>query len=134
MTYAITNACIGCQRCLSACPSGAIATDGLAVWIDITRCNQCHGAYGVPQCWAACPTNGGCVSLVPEMGAVSLTSCSENSSDYWESWFAKYTRLVGRLRASKQPSYWQQWFETYAQALKKLRTQAGLDTRVPLMP
>ncbi|MEM9008050.1 MAG: 4Fe-4S binding protein, partial [Cyanobacteria bacterium P01_F01_bin.86] len=33
MTYTITQDCIGCQRCLSACPTEAIQTNGLSFWI-----------------------------------------------------------------------------------------------------
>lgn len=123
MSYTITHNCIGCHRCLSACPTGAIATDGTAFWIEVDRCNQCQG-YGTPQCWAVCPTNEGCVPLTTSTTAVTLTSNSETSSDYWESWFAKHNRMVARLKASKQSRYWRNWFDTYSQALEKLQTNS----------
>ena len=122
MTYTITSDCIGCQRCLSPCPTGAISTNGTAFWIEIDRCNQCQGSHGVPQCWAVCPTNGGCVPLALGTAAVTLTSKSETSADYWESWFATYTRMVARLKAPKQSTYWQQWFDSYSQAVRNLQT------------
>ncbi|MGA0198022.1 MAG: DUF362 domain-containing protein [Prochlorotrichaceae cyanobacterium] len=118
MTFTITHNCIGCQRCLSASPTGAIATDGTAFWIETDRCNQCQG-YGTAQCWAVCPTNEGCVASTI---AVPLTSQSEISNDYWESWFAKHNRMVARLKSSDQPPYWRDWFETYSQTLKNLQT------------
>ncbi|MGP1371803.1 MAG: 4Fe-4S binding protein [Almyronema sp.] len=134
MAYAITHNCIGCQRCLAACPTGAIQTNGSTFWIDVNRCNQCQGTYSVPQCWAACPTNEGCIPLTAGAPSVALTSGSETSTDYWESWFATYTRLVARLQASKQSSYWRQWFDTYAQALRHLQAQSGQEANVPLLP
>ena len=137
MTYSITNSCIGCQRCLSACPTGAIATDGTAFWIDIDRCNQCRtsaqGTRNVPQCWAICPTNDACVPLTAGATAVSLTSRSEASTDYWESWFARYVRTVAHLQNSKRPPYWQHWFDAYSQALQNLQTHSSQGA-VPLMP
>ncbi|NER79053.1 MAG: 4Fe-4S ferredoxin [Leptolyngbya sp. SIO1D8] len=134
MTYTITTNCIGCQRCLSACPTESIQTDGSTFWIDVNRCNQCQGSYGVPQCWAICPTNEGCVPLNTGAITVRLTSASETSTDYWESWFATYARLVARLQTSKQSGYWQHWFDTYAQALRNLQANSGQNTSMPLMP
>jgi len=137
MIYAITQTCIRCQRCVSACPTGAIVTDGSAFWIDSDRCNQCEGSYGVSQCWAVCPTNAGCVSLesvslgITEI-AQRLTSCSEGSRDYWEAWFARYARLVGHLPALKQPQYWQQWFDRYAESLLRLQSQSS--SNIPITP
>jgi Fe-S-cluster-containing dehydrogenase component len=121
MPYSITQSCIGCQRCLSACPTGAIQTDGTAFWIEIDRCNQCQGSHGVPQCWATCPTNEGCVPLTAGIAAVSLTSTSETTGDYWESWFATYTRMVARLQGVQEPGYWHDWFDSYSQSLKRLQ-------------
>lgn len=123
MTYTITSTCISCDRCLSACPTNAIDTDGTTFWIDVQQCTQCQGAYSVPQCWAVCPTNDGCVPLTAGIGAVALTSASEAAVDYWESWFATYTRTVARLKNAKQSGYWQRWFDTYAQALQRLRAR-----------
>lgn len=125
MSYSITTNCVSCQRCLSACPTGAISTDGVAFWIDADRCNQCEGSYGVPQCWAVCPTNEGCVPLTAGAAAVSLTSHSEQSGDYWESWFARYVRMVARLRESQQSPYWRRWFAAYARALDALDPAAS---------
>lgn len=123
MTYTITNQCIGCQRCLSACPTGAIATDGAAFWIEVDRCNQCQGSHGVPQCWSVCPTNEGCVPLSTATTAMPLGAGAEPSTDYWDTWFATYSRMVARLKASQQSNYWRQWFDTYSQALQQLQTQ-----------
>jgi len=123
MSYAITHNCIGCQRCLSACPTQAIQTDGKAFWIEVDRCNQCQGAYTVPQCWAVCPTNEGCVPLTNGISAVPLTSQSEISPEYWEAWFATYVRLVARLKGTPRSDYWRRWFDTYAQALKQLQAR-----------
>ncbi|MEL6381835.1 MAG: 4Fe-4S binding protein [Cyanobacteria bacterium J06626_18] len=129
MTYTITQNCISCQRCLPACPTEAIQTNGTAFWIDVERCNHCEGSFGVAQCWAMCPTNDGCV---PTAATVGLTSASEATGDYWESWFAKYTRLTARLRNSQKTLYWQQWFDTYAQMVGDLQAKGG--TNAALMP
>ena len=125
MTYTITSKCISCQRCLSACPTEAITTDGTTFWIEGDRCSQCEGSHGVPQCWAVCPTNEGCVPLTTGAIAVPLSSTSESSNDYWESWFAKYTRMVGRLQSTRQSRYWQQWFDAYSQSVQRLQTQTS---------
>ena len=124
MSYTITQSCIGCQRCLSACPTEAIRTDGVAFWIEIDRCNQCKGSHGVAQCWAACPTNEGCMPLATGAAAVSLAALTEQSGDYWDAWFTTYTRLVNRLQKAPQTSYWHHWFDTYSQTLKQLQTTA----------
>ncbi|WP_017298852.1 4Fe-4S dicluster domain-containing protein [Nodosilinea nodulosa] len=119
MSYTITRNCISCQRCLSACPTGAIQTNGTAFWIAVNRCTQCKGSHGVPQCWAVCPTNEGCVPLT----AGALTTNSDATADYWDSWFATYTSLLERLKASPQSSYWRRWFDAYSQSLKSLQAQ-----------
>jgi ferredoxin len=134
MTYTITKDCIACQRCLSSCPTGAIQTNGLRFWIDIHRCNQCQGSHGVPQCWAVCPTNEGCVPLSTGMQAAALTSASKTATDYWKIWFARYAHLMSRLKASQQTGYWQHWFDAYSQALQTLQIRSDNSTNIPLRP
>jgi Fe-S-cluster-containing hydrogenase component 2 len=112
MAYIITNQCIQCvsvatpnqSRCQSQCPTQAIQYNGQNYWIDPTLCNNCVGHYSVPQCAAACPTNGGCIPDIPE---------------YWDRWFVKYNQLVARLQLAQQAEYWEQWFDTYSQRLKE---------------
>jgi Fe-S-cluster-containing dehydrogenase component len=123
MTYTITNQCIGCDRCRSACPTHAIQNEGSAYWIDPAQCNNCIEPYSIPQCWAVCPTNEACVPFVEGVTAVPVQTTQSNqpcpTPNYWESWFSTYNRLVFRLKASKQPDYWQWWFNTYSQELTK---------------
>lgn len=126
MTYTITSQCISCDRCVSICPTNAIQSNGQTYWIDPNRCNRCVGHYSVPQCWSSCPTNGGCVPFTAGVTAVESTAASEHSSDYWESWFATYNRMVARLKANKQSDYWRNWFDSYASALSK-QLQSGGD-------
>lgn len=130
MPYTITDNCISCQRCLSDCPTNAIQTDGSSVWIDVSLCNQCQGSHGVAQCWAVCPTNEGCVPLSTGTTAVPLNA--ETSTEYWNYWFARYSRMVARLKGTEQSSYWRQWFDAYSQTLQNLRTQDNISA--PLMP
>ncbi|MGJ3252409.1 MAG: 4Fe-4S binding protein [Elainellaceae cyanobacterium] len=120
MPYTITNQCIQCDRCLSSCPTQAIQDDGQQYWIDASQCTNCEGTYSVPQCWAVCPTNGGCVFSTSEIAAPS--------GDYWDSWFNIYDRLIAQLKSShstlsQQPNYWQSWFDSYAATLSRLQTQ-----------
>lgn len=124
MTYTITSKCISCDRCLSICPTNAIQSNGQTYWIDTNHCNSCAGHYSVPQCWAVCPTNEGCVPFTAGVTAVEMTSASEPSSDYWESWFAAYNRMVARLKANQQSDYWRHWFDSYSEVLaKQLQSQ-----------
>ena len=100
MTYKITSQCISCDRCISQCPTNAIKIVGDRHWIDPSLCNNCaNTTYSVPQCAAGCPTFNGCVPV----------------QDYWESWFATYDRLVGKLQG--QSDYWERWFNTYSQKM-----------------
>jgi len=123
MSYTITPNCIGCQRCLSACPTGAIATDGNQLWIQSDRCNQCQGSYGVTQCWAVCPVNDACVPLPSAITTAGKSPMGSGGLDYWDNWFAAYTRLMTRLQSAPTSGYWRQWFDTYAQTLRRLQTQ-----------
>ena len=117
MTYTITQQCIGCQRCLSACPTGAIQTNGTTVWIESDRCNQCQTTHNVAQCWAICPTNEGCVPIAQPL----LQSLSSTPSDYWSSWFTHYSQAVARLNNREQSQYWRQWFDAYSQRVSQLQ-------------
>ncbi|NJO78739.1 MAG: 4Fe-4S binding protein [Cyanobacteria bacterium RM1_2_2] len=113
MSYIITNQCIECHRCVSICPTGAIIQNEQKYQIDPERCNDCVGDYAVPQCWAGCPTNGGCV---PE-AILTQPLAVEASNDYWDTWFKIYNDLISRLTTNRQSDYWQHWFDTYSQAL-----------------
>ncbi|MBD2298390.1 4Fe-4S binding protein [Nostoc sp. FACHB-87] len=99
MAYKITSQCISCNLCESVCPTGAIKVEGSRHWIDSELCTDCVGTiHTVPQCKAGCPTCDGCV---------------KETNDYWESWFAKYNRVVGKL--TKKQDYWERWFDCYSQ-------------------
>lgn len=118
MTYVITSQCIGCSRCQASCPTGAITHNGHYYQIDSERCDDCVGHYSVPQCWAVCPTNAGCIPG-GAIAAQSRSSSLSPSSDYWERWFEVYNQLISRLNTSPSTDYWHQWFDRYAQALSK---------------
>jgi 4Fe-4S binding domain len=116
MTYMITSQCIECHRCESICPTGAITQNEQEYQINSERCNDCVGHYAVPQCWAACPTSGGCV---PNLAILPRSLSANPSTDYWDTWFDIYTRLISRLAANQTSDYWQRWFDTYSQALSQ---------------
>ncbi|WP_413175888.1 4Fe-4S binding protein [Anabaena azotica] len=99
MAYKITAACISCKRCLSVCPTGAVKIVDGNHSIDSELCTNCAGGiYTVPQCKAVCPTVDGCV---------------KEPSDYWESWFVKYNRVIAKL--TNKQDYWECWYNTYSQ-------------------
>lgn len=116
MTYMITSQCIECHRCESLCPTGAITRNEQQYQINSERCNDCVGHYSVPQCWAVCPTNGGCI---PSLAIVRPSLAVQPAGDYWNTWFTTYNRLVSQLKAPPAADYWQHWFDTYSQAVSK---------------
>ncbi|MBE9062256.1 4Fe-4S binding protein [cf. Phormidesmis sp. LEGE 11477] len=134
MTYAITEDCIGCQRCLPACPTNAIEPNGDSFSINTDLCNNCQGFHSVPQCWSVCPTNSGCVSLSPESTAFTFSRALETSTDYWQAWQANYDYRISKLRDSAQSGYWHDWFDTYSQTLQKLQAHPKKTENVPLVP
>ncbi|WAL58417.1 4Fe-4S binding protein [Thermocoleostomius sinensis] len=115
MAYSITNQCIQCDRCLSACPTGAVQKLNQLYNIDPLICNHCVGYYTVAQCWSVCPTNMGCISGITLSRLVPI-----NSEEYWQQWFATYTALIARLHRTKNSNYWSNWFDRYAQTLSRL--------------
>ena len=54
--------------------------------------------FTLPQCKASCPTVDGCV---------------KQPSDYWESWFATYNRVLAKL--TNKQDYWENWYKSYSQ-------------------
>lgn len=116
MTYIITSQCIECHRCESICPTGAVSKNEQQYQINSERCNDCVGHYAVPQCWAACPTVGGCV---PNLAILPQSLSIKPSKDYWERWFNTYNHLVSRLTANQASDYWQRWFDVYSHILSQ---------------
>ncbi|MBW4467791.1 MAG: 4Fe-4S binding protein [Pegethrix bostrychoides GSE-TBD4-15B] len=115
MPYFITSLCIECHRCESICPTGAITQNEHQYQINSERCNDCLGYYAVPQCWAGCPTSGGCSTLA----ILPKPVAAKPIGDYWDDWFKTYNRLVSRLRSNQSSTYWQRWFEAYSQVLSQ---------------
>lgn len=117
MTYTITNQCIGCDRCLSVCPTGAVQFDGKRYWIESDLCNHCLSYYNVAQCAAICPTNYGCITVTTQ-GLTPAKHLTPN--DYWERWFSTYNSRIARLRSRQKNSYWERWFDSYSKQLTQL--------------
>jgi NAD-dependent dihydropyrimidine dehydrogenase PreA subunit len=115
MTYAITSQCIACSRCESICPTQAITQSEQQYQINSERCNDCVGHYAVPQCWAVCPTNSGCVTVA----TLSHLLVAQPAHDYWDVWFNLYNNLIAQLKADHQSDYWQYWFDTYSRLLSQ---------------
>ncbi|NEP46400.1 MAG: 4Fe-4S ferredoxin [Okeania sp. SIO2H7] len=122
MSYTITSQCIGCDRCLSSCPTQAIQQDGDRYWIDANQCDGCQKTHGTPQCWAACPTNNGCVFLVD--GPIAFAKTAGSVQEYWDSWFTTYNALVTRLKQTQTSEYWRSWFDSYAAKVSQMQPNA----------
>jgi Fe-S-cluster-containing hydrogenase component 2 len=129
MAYTITTQCIECvsvaspqvTRCHAFCPTGAIQKVNQHYQIDPIACNNCAGAYNVPQCWAACPTNSACI---PD-AATAAQHRAGYAADYWDSWFVTYNRMVSRLKTTKHTEYWQRWFDAYSSQILKAKQVSG---------
>lgn len=64
MALLITDECINCDVCEPQCPNDAISM-GLEIYeIDPSRCTECIGHFGEPQCQVVCPVE--CIELNPE--------------------------------------------------------------------
>jgi ferredoxin len=117
MAYTITDRCIQCHQCESVCPVGAITKNEQQKYqIDAGRCNDCVGYHSVPQCWAACPTNVGCIS---NLATLPPSLSAKPANDYWEKWFVTYNNLVSELKTQQISEYWREWFDQYSQALSQ---------------
>ncbi|NES95339.1 MAG: 4Fe-4S dicluster domain-containing protein [Desertifilum sp. SIO1I2] len=122
MTYSITDRCIDCDRCVLACPTGAIQHNGQRYEINPNLCNNCIGHYAVAQCWSACPTNHGCIPGVDKPFNTSIAL--NGSQDYWEKWFDTYNRMVAQLHLARHSEYWDSWFDRYAHRISGLLQSA----------
>ena len=123
MAYVITNQCIGCNKCLPVCPTGAISAEGTApqsnsLQINPDLCNNCVSYYSVAQCAAACPTNRGCLPGTTSF-FTQLQPITDND-EYWQRWFITYQTLVNKLETSGHTHYWEHWFDQYSQRLSHL--------------
>jgi ferredoxin len=122
MAYVITSDCIDCHRCESVCPTGSITKNEQHYHINSELCHDCVGHYSVPQCWAVCPTNAGCIpdcADSSESCEFPLAYSTDENADYWQHWFETYNRLIWQLKHNQPSDYWQQWFDRYSQALSR---------------
>lgn len=109
MTYATTDRCIGCAKCLPLCPTGAISKINAQAYIDPNLCDNCQD-YGIAQCFAGCPTSESCLPQIAPLNA---------TSNYWDTWFSAYERARKQLQTQNDP-YWTRWFDRYSQRLEAL--------------
>lgn len=57
MALKITDDCINCDVCESACPNQAISQGPEIFKIAPNKCTECVGHYAVPQCVQVCPVS-----------------------------------------------------------------------------
>ncbi len=61
MALIITDECINCDVCEPECPNGAISMGPLIYEIEPSKCTECVGHFGEPQCVQVCP-----VACIPQ--------------------------------------------------------------------
>ncbi len=54
MAYKITDDCINCSACESACPNHAISEGESTYVIDPNKCTECKGFFDDQQCAYVC--------------------------------------------------------------------------------
>ncbi len=64
MALRITDECINCDVCEPQCPNQAISMGPDYYIIDPSRCTECVGHFGEPQCQVVCPVE--CIDVDPE--------------------------------------------------------------------
>lgn len=64
MALRITDECINCDVCEPQCPNGAIYMGPDIYEIDPSKCTECVGHFGEPQCQVFCPVE--CIIPDPE--------------------------------------------------------------------
>ena len=64
MALKITEECINCDVCESACPNQAIFFGAERYEINPDRCTECVGHFDEPQCTVLCPVD--CIPHDPE--------------------------------------------------------------------
>jgi Na+-translocating ferredoxin:NAD+ oxidoreductase RNF subunit RnfB len=85
----ITDECINCDVCEPECPNDAISMGEAYYEINPSRCTECVGHFGEPQCVQVCPVS--CIPLNP----VHV----ESREDLWQ----KYRQLQGVTAESSEP-------------------------------
>lgn len=65
MPFRITNACINCDACVSACPNHGISKGKNVYLIDQDACSECVGFFSTAQCAKVCPMD--CCVLNPDI-------------------------------------------------------------------
>ena len=63
MALMITDECINCDVCEPECPNEAISMGEEIYVIDPTKCTECVGHFGEPQCVQVCPVE--CIPVNP---------------------------------------------------------------------